>query len=183
MDNEDLVDKIDNLLPQTQCQKCGYPGCRPYAKAIVDKKADINQCPPGGQQGVQILSQLLNIQEKPLIDSGYGLVAKIIEQDCIGCTQCLPPCPVDAIVGAPKQMHTVITQLCTGCELCVIPCPVDCIVMEKTQIGKIGLHDWDKAKAEQAKVRYINKLDRIKRSNAERKQRLKQQKLALKQQI
>jgi len=187
MDHQDLVDKIDNLLPQTQCQKCGYQGCRPYAEAMANQQAAINQCPPGGQSGVQALAELLGLAEIPLnqtlVTSNYGLVAKIIEQDCIGCTKCLPPCPVDAIVGTSKQMHTVLSSLCTGCELCIAPCPVDCIVMEKTAVGKVGQHYWNKAQAEQAKNRYINKRTRVERLNEERKQRLKQQKQALKKLI
>jgi len=184
MDHQDLVNQIDSLLPQTQCQKCGYQGCRPYAEAIANQQAEINQCPPGGQSGVQALAELLRLTEIPLnqtlATSNYGLVAKIIEQDCIGCTKCLPPCPVDAIVGASKQMHTVLSSLCTGCKLCVAPCPVDCIVMEKTAVGKVGQHYWDKTQAEQAKNRYINKRTRVERLNEERKQRLKQQKQVLK---
>ena len=128
-----LIEQVDALLPQTQCGQCKYPGCRPYAQAIVYGEADINQCPPGGEQTVAALANLLGIQTKPL-NSEFGehkapAVAFIIEQDCIGCVKCIPPCPVDAILGASKQMHTVIASECTGCELCVAPCPVDCIIM------------------------------------------------------
>lgn len=126
-----IVEQIDALLPQTQCGQCGYPGCRPYAQAIADDQADINQCPPGGEAGVRALAALLGREPKPLNpDNGEvkpPLLARIVEPDCIGCTKCIQACPVDAIVGAPKLMHTVIEELCTGCELCLAPCPVDCI--------------------------------------------------------
>ncbi len=129
-----LVDKIDSILPQTQCGQCGYPGCRPYATAIANGEADINQCPPGGEEGIRNLADLLGREIKPL-DEEHGVekpkaVAVIDEQTCIGCTLCIQACPVDAIVGAAKQMHTVVEKECTGCELCVAPCPVDCITME-----------------------------------------------------
>jgi len=130
---KDHVDMIDSLLPQTQCTKCGYPGCRPYAEAIVDNEADINQCPPGGSNTIRNLAQVLGRRIKPL-NPDYGKegpkkVAFIDEDICIGCVKCIHACPVDAIIGAPKQMHTIIDQECTGCELCVAPCPVDCISM------------------------------------------------------
>ena len=129
-----LVDKIDAILPQTQCGQCGFPGCRPYANAIADGEADINQCPPGGDEGVRKLADLLGREYKPLNEE-HGVekpkaVAMIDEQTCIGCTLCIQACPVDAIVGAAKQMHTVVEAECTGCALCVAPCPVDCITME-----------------------------------------------------
>ena len=124
---------IDALLPQTQCTRCGYGGCRPYAEAIAAGLAGINQCPPGGAATIEALALLLGRAPLPLNPAngteGPQLVAQIDEQACIGCARCLPPCPVDAILGAPKQMHTVILALCTGCELCVAPCPVDCIAM------------------------------------------------------
>lgn len=124
---------IDQLLPQTQCTRCGYAGCRPYAEAIARGEADINQCPPGGTETLLALAALTGRPATPLNrDNGLEaapMVAFIDEDRCIGCTKCLPPCPVDAISGAPRRMHTVIAQLCTGCELCVAPCPVDCIVM------------------------------------------------------
>ncbi|MCX7033014.1 MAG: electron transport complex subunit RsxB [Arenimonas sp.] len=128
-----MVERIDRLLPQTQCGQCNYPGCRPYAQAIASGEADINQCPPGGEAGVRALAELLGREPKPL-NPEHGevkppVVALIVEDDCIGCTKCILACPVDAIVGAAKQMHTVIADLCTGCELCLPPCPVDCIVL------------------------------------------------------
>jgi electron transport complex protein RnfB len=128
-----LVEKIDKVLPQTQCGQCGYPGCKPYAAAIAKGEADINRCPPGGAAGVQALADLLGREVKPL-DAERGVekpkaVALIDEALCIGCTKCIQACPVDAIVGASKHMHTVIAAECTGCELCLPPCPVDCIAM------------------------------------------------------
>lgn len=128
---DSLVEQIDSLLPQTQCAQCGYPGCRPYAQAIADQQAPINQCPPGGDATVARLADLLGRQVIPL-NTQFGIekppaVAYIIEQDCIGCTLCIHACPVDAIVGSAKLMHTVLTEHCTGCELCIAPCPVDCI--------------------------------------------------------
>jgi electron transport complex protein RnfB len=127
------ADEVDELLPQTQCTRCGYSGCRPYAEALVRGAADINQCPPGGAATIAALAALLERPALPLNPAcgveGPPLVAQIDEAACIGCAKCLPPCPVDAIVGAQKQMHTVLAALCTGCELCVAPCPVDCIRM------------------------------------------------------
>jgi electron transport complex protein RnfB len=126
-----LSEQIDRLLPQTQCGQCGYPGCKPYAIAIAEGRADINQCPPGGEVGVRALARLLGRETKPLNpDNGVekpNVVALIREPECIGCTKCIQACPVDAIIGAPKSMHVVIAELCTGCELCIPPCPVDCI--------------------------------------------------------
>lgn len=131
--NPQLTEAIDALLPQTQCTKCGYQGCRPYAEAIVKGEADINQCPPGGAAGIRRLARLLDRREKPL-NPANGVekartAALIDESRCIGCMLCINACPTDAIVGAPKQMHTVLTQYCTGCDLCLPPCPVDCIEM------------------------------------------------------
>jgi Na+-translocating ferredoxin:NAD+ oxidoreductase subunit B len=127
------ADDIDALLPQTQCTRCGYAGCRPYAQAIAADEAPINQCPPGGAATIEALAALLNLPVLPLNPTngteGPVLVAQIEEEACIGCAKCLPPCPVDAIIGAHRQMHTVVLALCTGCELCVAPCPVDCITM------------------------------------------------------
>lgn len=127
------ADDIDALLPQTQCTRCGYQGCRPYAEAIARGEAEINQCPPGGAATITSLAALLRRAPLPLNPAngveGPALVALIDEAACIGCAKCLPPCPVDAIIGARKQMHTVIAAICTGCELCIAPCPVDCISM------------------------------------------------------
>ena len=129
-----LPNKIDALLPQTQCGQCGYPGCRPYAEAIAREDADIDQCPPGGDACVQALAELLGREAKS-VNPAFGTekspaVAFIDEPRCIGCALCLPACPVDAILGAPKFMHTVIASECTGCELCLPVCPVDCIDMK-----------------------------------------------------
>ena len=126
-----LVEKIEAILPQTQCGQCGYPGCKPYAEAIAEGEADINLCPPGGQEGVAKLADLLGREVKPLdAEEKHKQVAIIDEQTCIGCTLCIQACPVDAIVGAAKQMHTIVGSLCTGCELCLKPCPVECISMK-----------------------------------------------------
>ena len=131
--NDDFIQRIDALLPQTQCTRCGYPACRDYAQAIAHGEADINQCPPGGHVGIEALARLLGREPKPL-NPANGIekpreVAVIDEAVCIGCTKCIAACPVDAIVGAAKLMHTVITDECSGCELCIAPCPVDCIAM------------------------------------------------------
>jgi electron transport complex protein RnfB len=128
-----LAGRIDALLPQTQCTKCGYEGCRPYADAIAAGEADINRCPPGGEDGLRALAAMLG-RPAPELDRSRGepgplKVAVVDEAHCIGCTLCIDACPVDAIVGAAKRMHTVLDQLCTGCDLCVAPCPVDCIAM------------------------------------------------------
>lgn len=133
VEGDPLVNKIDALLPQTQCGQCTFPGCRPYATAIAKGEADINQCPPGGQTTIIALADLLGREPKPL-NAKHGkikpkMVAIIDESICIGCTLCIQACPVDAILGAAKQMHTVIAKECTGCELCVAPCPVECIDM------------------------------------------------------
>lgn len=133
VEGDPLVEQVDAILPQTQCGQCSYPGCRPYATAIVEGEADINQCPPGGEATILKLADLLGREPKPL-NAEHGAedvqkVAVIDEDICIGCTKCIQACPVDAILGAAKQMHTVIESECTGCDLCVEPCPVDCIDM------------------------------------------------------
>jgi electron transport complex protein RnfB len=125
----DLVEQVNDLLPQTQCAQCGYPGCRPFAAAIVGGQAAINLCPPGGEDTVRRLAELLGREVIPLAESVAPAVAVIDESLCIGCTHCRNACPVDAIVGAHQLMHTIIESECTGCELCVAPCPVDCISM------------------------------------------------------
>lgn len=146
-----LVQQIDALLPQTQCGQCGHPGCRPYAEAIANGEA-INRCVPGGQDTINQLAALLNVEAIPL-DSDYGVespikkVAFIREAECIGCTKCIQACPVDAILGAAKYTHTVITSECTGCDLCVEPCPVDCIEMRPLTATRQTWH-WQAPKGE-----------------------------------
>lgn len=132
VEGDPLVDRINALLPQTQCGQCGHPGCRPYAEGIANGEP-INKCPPGGEATIHALADLLDVEAPPL-DAEHGeekpkMVAYIREAECIGCTKCIQACPVDAILGAAKQMHTVIIDECTGCDLCVEPCPVDCIDM------------------------------------------------------
>ena len=135
VDSDPVVDQIDALLPQTQCGQCTYAGCRPYAEAIAAGEAPINQCPPGGDTGIRALADLLGVEALPLNpengEAADPTVAVIDEATCIGCTLCIQACPVDAILGAPKSMHTVIESECTGCDLCLPPCPVDCIEMVK----------------------------------------------------
>ncbi|HEV7986662.1 MAG TPA: RnfABCDGE type electron transport complex subunit B [Steroidobacteraceae bacterium] len=130
----ELVDRIDALLPQTQCTRCGYAACRPYAEAIAQGQAAINRCPPGGAAGIAALARLLNRKALPLDPAcgheGAAAVAVIDAQACIGCARCLPVCPVDAILGAQHFLHTVLGRECNGCELCIAACPVDCIVMQ-----------------------------------------------------
>ena len=127
-----IVEQINAILPQTQCGQCNYPGCKPYAEAIANGEAPINQCPPGGQEGIKKLAELLDVEVLDLNPENGAeeadQVVEIVEADCIGCTKCIQVCPVDAIVGAAKQMHTVILDECTGCDLCIPACPVDCII-------------------------------------------------------
>ena len=134
VEGDPLIARIDAILPQTQCGQCGFPGCKPYATAIAEGRADINQCPPGGDAGVRALADLMGMEYKPLnAENGVEKpksVAFIDEATCIGCTLCIQACPVDAILGAAKHMHTIIASECTGCELCLAPCPVDCISMQ-----------------------------------------------------
>lgn len=148
LEGDPVVEKIDSLLPQTQCGQCGYPGCRPYAEAIAQGTA-INLCPPGGESTVVALADLLGREAIPLDapeNSSLPTVAFIREAECIGCTKCIQACPVDAILGAAKQMHTVIASECTGCDLCVEPCPVDCIDMLPIQADQPQLWSWPKPK-------------------------------------
>ncbi|WP_417762633.1 electron transport complex subunit RsxB [Shewanella sp.] len=126
-----IVDQIESLLPQTQCGQCGFPGCRPYAEAIANGEK-INRCPPGGTATMEKLADLMGVEPEPLAEEAQEQIKKVAyirEEECIGCTKCIQACPVDAIVGAGKLMHTVLTVNCTGCDLCVEPCPVDCIDM------------------------------------------------------
>ena len=138
VEGDPVVEQIDALLPQTQCGQCSYAGCRPYAEAIAKGEADINQCPPGGEAVIIALADLLDVEAKPL-NAEHGeekasrTVVYIDEETCIGCTLCIQACPVDAILGAAKHMHTVIESECTGCDLCIPPCPVDCIHVKPIQ--------------------------------------------------
>ena len=137
VESDPVVDRIDAILPQTQCGQCNYPGCRPYAEAIAAGEAQINQCPPGGEAGIRALADLLGVEPLPLNPANGAekprTVAVIDEKACIGCTLCIQACPVDAILGAAKQMHSVIESECTGCDLCLPPCPVDCITMVRAR--------------------------------------------------
>lgn len=158
--------QIENVLPQTQCQKCGYSGCRPYAEAIANNTAVYNQCPPGGELGIQRLAVLLQKPFLPL-NLAHGAehnrtVAVIDESKCIGCTLCIQVCPVDAIVGAAKQLHTVLENICTGCDLCAAACPVDCISFNEIQQNKSGWWDsWTVEQAHVARDRYNKRLFRL----------------------
>jgi electron transport complex protein RnfB len=154
-----LADRIDALLPQTQCMRCGYSGCRPYAEAVASGAAGINQCPPGGDATITALARLLERDAVPL-DTARGnagplQVALIDEDACIGCTLCIQACPVDAIIGAPKRMHGVLASLCSGCELCLPPCPVDCITMVPAQ------RQWTVEDARAARIRYDQRRKRL----------------------
>jgi electron transport complex protein RnfB len=162
-----LVARIDAILPQTQCTKCGYPACRPYAEAIAADAAPINRCPPGGAEGIARLATLLGRPPIPL-DPACGFeaprrVAVIDETRCIGCTLCIQACPVDAIVGAPKLMHTVVTTLCSGCDLCLPPCPVDCITMQPAT-GADAV--WDTPRQDAARARHAARARRLARASA-----------------
>lgn len=169
-DRVTLADRIEDLLPQTQCTKCGYDGCRPYAQAVARGEAGYNQCPPGGAQGVARLAALLGQRVIPLNpvngEERPRPLAVIDETLCIGCTLCMQACPVDAIVGAPKFMHTVVAELCTGCDLCVPPCPVDCIEMTPVTGAHTGWDAWSPAQAEAARLRHDRRTARLERERA-----------------
>lgn len=163
-----LAARIDAVLPQTQCTKCGYGGCRPYAEAIARGEAEINRCPPGGAAGIAALAAITGRAELPL-NPAHGIeqqlrVAVIDEALCIGCTLCIQACPVDAIVGAAKRMHTVLPELCTGCDLCVPPCPMDCIAM----VPVAPPRPWTRADADAARTRYERRRQRLASEAAEK---------------
>lgn len=169
-----MIEALNNLLPQTQCGQCSFKGCRPYAEAILSGEADINQCPPSGDEGIVKIAAFLNVPAKPL-NTQFGVhkpksVAVIDEASCIGCVKCIAACPVDAILGSSKMLHTVISSECTGCELCIAPCPVDCISMQvlaNQQLAPTNLH---------VKKRYENRLARTEKEAIEKAEKLRLQK-------
>jgi electron transport complex protein RnfB len=178
-DRSTLADRIDALLPQTQCEQCGFHGCRPYAEAMARDEAPINRCPPGGAAGIAKLAALLETPVLPL-DPAHGaekprMLARIVEADCIGCTKCIQACPVDAIVGAAKLMHTVMPDDCTGCELCVPACPVDCIELDLMPIAQVR----DPAHADAARAHFQRREARLARERAEREAELAARKAAV----
>jgi electron transport complex protein RnfB len=174
-ESKTLADRIEDVLPQTQCTKCSYKGCRPYAEAIASGEANINQCPPGGAEGIRRLSSVTGHPVIPLNPvNGFErprAVAFIDESLCIGCTLCIQACPVDAIIGAAKQMHTIIPKDCTGCDLCVPACPVDCIVMYPVT-ETTGWDAWTQAQADEARDRHDFRLARLVREREENDARL-----------
>jgi electron transport complex protein RnfB len=171
-----LAEQINNALPQTQCTRCGYPDCQRYAEAIVQGEADINQCPPGGTEGVERLAALTGKPAHPLNPEngleGPRTIAIIDEAWCIGCTLCIAACPTDAIVGANKRMHTVVEPYCTGCELCIAACPVDCISLEPIDINLSGWASWPQELADLARQRYDARSIRLRREAIELDARL-----------
>ena len=176
MTDATLAARLDAALPQTQCTRCGYADCAAYARAIADAGQAINRCPPGGDEGVARLAAITGRNIVPL-DTACGSEGPrkrmfIDEAGCIGCTLCIKACPVDCIVGAPKQMHTVIEALCTGCELCLPACPVDCILVEDATPGRSGWGAWSEDDAERARARYAAHQARTQRAARENDARL-----------
>lgn len=171
-----LVEQLNNALPQTQCTRCGYPDCQRYAEALALGEADINQCPPGGTEGVERLAALTGQPVRPLNPEngleGPRTIAIIDEDWCIGCTLCIAACPTDAIVGANKRMHTVVEPYCTGCELCIPACPVDCISLEPIDLNLSGWASWPQELADLARQRYDARTARLKREAVEHDERL-----------
>ncbi|QMV75769.1 RnfABCDGE type electron transport complex subunit B [Comamonas piscis] len=164
-----FIGAIDAALPQTQCTRCGYPDCRHYAQAIARREAAINQCPPGGQEGVARLAAITGLPALPLNpDNGLEavrVVARIDENWCIGCTLCIKACPTDAILGANKRMHSIIAEACTGCELCLPVCPVDCIELDNASGDATGWAAWSPAQADDARLRYRKHQQRLERAH------------------
>jgi electron transport complex protein RnfB len=171
-----LAQRLDALLPQTQCTRCGYPDCRSYAEALAAGEARLNQCPPGGAEGIARLARELGQPELPL-DPAFGdeaprRIVYIEEATCIGCTLCIQACPVDAIIGAPKRMHAVVEADCTGCELCLPVCPMDCIALEEASAGATGWDAWSSVRADTARERFARRQARLARDAREHDERL-----------
>jgi electron transport complex protein RnfB len=182
MNPVELCNQLDGALPQTQCTKCGYPDCRSYAAAMADEGILPNRCPPGGAEGIKRLSSILIMSGRQLpphlqLESECGIerprpVALIDPKTCIGCTLCIQACPVDAIIGASKQMHVVLTEWCTGCDLCVPPCPVDCISMVSVTESRTGWDAWTAEQATLSRARYHRREDRLEREERDNNLRL-----------
>jgi len=180
----ELADRLEDILPQTQCTKCSYPDCRAYAEAMATGETLPNRCPPGGVEGIERLSAILTpifpqdaFELHPSIDPECGVerprpVAFIDPKTCIGCTLCIQACPVDAIVGASKQMHVVLSDWCTGCDLCIPPCPVDCITMQDVTDQKTGWDAWSPELADTARARYAARNVRLDREQSDNDERL-----------
>lgn len=182
----DAVERVDALLPQTQCTRCGYPSCRAYAEALTAGEAELNRCPPGGTATITALARALGRPPRPLDEAcgndGPWVVARIDEAECIGCTLCIHACPVDAILGAGRRMHTVIASECTGCELCLEPCPVDCIALAPMPLPDSGgdfLGGWMHQRAPLARRRFEARERRLARARRERSERRRRRRAAM----